>query len=343
MDKAAMPGINRRQILGTALAGVAGSLLPAGLAGCLAAKPTGAVDTSAWKTHCVGRFLIKLPAAATTRFSASIYGYDIAWRRDLTPETAKLEVEQAAKKYGSQLIATFPLPGGGIVLHRWSEPYSTTWSNMDCYFVSQDDRRRVFLYKAEVGVSSFELGPQAAERMAKTLYARDDWEPIPTEPGFAFEGGFLKRSGNPWRAEDAVLAFDTLPPYLGTCGDFRTYVFAKSGEQMFASEGAGDILAAIMAKGTILRKGDVTVDGIAAQEICVAHTEEGKRKYDFTMQAPNEGKNMARPMIILEMSSDDERDKFGNYKFRNGFASDAEAIEVWNALRDSIRLRPGAV
>jgi len=342
MSEAANARISRRRVLGTALASVAGSLLPAGLAGCLAAKPTGAVDTSSWKTYCVGRFLIKLPAAATTRFSATIYQYDIVWRRDLTPETAKLEVEQAAEKYGSQLIATYPLPGGGIVLHRWNEPYSTTWSKMDCYFVSQDDKRRVFLYKAEVGVSSFKLSRQTMEIIAKTLYARDHWDPIPTEPGFAFEGGFVKYTGKP-RQEDAVLVFKTLPPYLGIKGNFRTYVFAESGEQMFGAEGAAEILAAIAAKGTILRKGDVKVDGIAAQEICVAHTEEGKRKYDFTMKTPGEGKNMARPMIILDMSSDNERDKFGNYKFGNGFASDAEAVEVWNALRDSIRLRPGAV
>jgi len=343
MNEAANARISRRRVLGTALASVAGALLPAGLAGCLAAKPTGAVDTSSWKAYCVGRFLIKLPAAATTRFSASIYGYDIAWRRDLTPETAKLEVEQAAVKYGSQLIATFPLPGGGIVLHRWNHSYSTTMSVMECYFVSQDDKRRVFYYSPKVSDDSFEYSRQTMEIIAKSAYARDHWDPIPTEPGFAFEGGFLKRSGNPWRAEDAVLAFDTLPPYLGICGDFRTYMFATDGEQMFAEEGVAERLAAIASKITVLRKGDVKVDGIAAQELGAAATEEGKRKYNFTMQAPGEGKNMARPMIILEMSSDDERDKFGNYKFRNGFASDAEAVEVWNALRDSIRLRPGAV
>jgi len=201
----------------------------------------------------------------------------------------------------------------------------------------------VFYYSPKVADDSFEVAHRDAEEVAKSLYARDHWDPIPTEPGFAFEGGFLKRSGNPWRAEDAVVVFKTLPPYLGIKGNFRTYVFAESGEQMFGAEGAAEILAAIAAKSTILRKGDVKVDGIAAQEICTAATEEGKRKYNFTMKTPGEGKNMARPMIILDMFSDDERDKFGNYKFRNGFASDAEAIEVWNALRDSIRLRPGAV
>jgi len=123
MDKAVTPGINRRQILGTALAGVAGSLLSAGLTGCLAAKPTGALDTSSWKTHCVGRFLIKLPASTQTKYTATVYGCDILWRRDLTPETARQEAEQKAEKYkaikheeiagASQFIATFPLPGGG--------------------------------------------------------------------------------------------------------------------------------------------------------------------------------------------------------------------------------------
>jgi len=181
------------------------------------------------------------------------------------------------------------------------------------------------------------------EVIAKSAYARDHWDPIPTEPGFAFEGGFLKRSGNPWRAEKAIVTFDTLPPYLGIGGDFVTFAFEEVGEPMLKGRGIAESLVNLFSGVSVLRKGDVTVDGRAAQELCAASTEEGRRVYEFEMKAPSQGKDLARPMLLLDLSSDRTRDKFGNYKFRNGFASDAEAVEVWNALRDSIRLRPGAV
>ncbi|MDR0477576.1 MAG: hypothetical protein LBH14_06530 [Desulfobulbaceae bacterium] len=163
--------ISRRQALSYGLTAMAGSLLPVGLAGCLgtAAQSTGkaALDTSHWKTHCVGRFLVRLPADAKTRYSAKILGYDIVWRPDLTPEKARREAERAAAKYktiphreipgASQFIAMFPLPGGGIVLHRWDVPYSKLISIMECYFASQDARGHVFFHSPEVPDDSFDI------------------------------------------------------------------------------------------------------------------------------------------------------------------------------------------
>jgi hypothetical protein len=296
--------------------------------------------------------LIKLPADATVKYTAKIFGYDIVWRHDLTPKTARREAERAAAKYRAikledvagktQFIDMFPLPGGGVVLHRWKRPYSTPISIMECYFISQDARQQVFFYSPEIGVSSFEYSRQAAEVVAKTIYARDIGDPIPTEPGFAFEGGFIKYTGE-WRVEDATVAF-TLPAYPGIVGDFEAYGSGDVGEKMF-DKGVDNLFFTRGIRSSIfttLRKGDVTVDGRPAQELCRASTEEGRRTYVFRLEVPDQGEDMARPQLNLEFFPDGSR-RYSPNNYGNGFASDAEAVEVWNAIRDSIRLRPGAV
>lgn len=306
-------------------------------------KGAPAVDTSTWKTHCVGRFLISLPSDAGTRFTASFYEDKIIWERELTKESALQEARLEISKYnsiehqelaGTQLIDSFELPNEGIVVHRWNEPYSTDLSIMECYFISNDDVQRVFTCKLSVDADHFDLGRRLMEQLATTLYARDDWDPLPTDPGFVFEGGFSKHTGK-WRRESATIAFG-LPSYPGIRGCFSSYGFGDKQEFMFEQEGFLDRLREVMSKIRVLRKGDCDLHGIPGQELCAAATENGRRKYTCTMDSPGGGKDLGRPQLVLELFSDNETEG-------NGFASDAEALAVWNAIRDSIRLRPGAI
>lgn len=301
------------------------------------------VDTSNWKTHAAGRFLVALPPDAQVEFTAQIWKTDLEWRKDLTPESAQAEIQKKIAHYksiphelidGTQFIDTFSLSGGGGVVQHWARAYDDNVSLMECYFVSQDNKKRVYYYAYEVGKSSFAAGRKDVEEMAKTFYARDDWDPLPTEPGYAFPGGFSKHSGE-WRAERAILAFNS-PSYPGIAGYFACYSFGKKQGKMFDQEDFNERLAAIASKITILQKGDCVVNGYEAQELCAASTENGRRMYNFDMEIPCQGKELAGPQLILHLFS--KRGEQGN-----GFTSDKEAIAVWNAIRDSIRLRPGAV
>lgn len=301
------------------------------------------VDTSNWKTHAAGRFLIDLPPDAHIKFIAQIWKTKLEWRKDLTPESAQAEIQKKIAHYkaiphelidGTQFIDTFSLSGGGGVVQHWARAYDDNVSLMECYFVSQDNKKRVYYYAYEVDADNFAAGRKDVEEMAKTFYARDDWDPLPTEPGYAFPGGFSKHSGE-WRAERVLLGFNS-PSYPGIDGFFACYSFGKKQPKMFEVKGVKEHLASIASKITILQKGDCVVNGYEAQELCAAATENGKRIYNFKMNIPCQGKELAGPQIILRIFSDEEVRE-------NGFTSDKEAIAVWNAIRDSIRLRPGAV
>ncbi|MEN7531945.1 T6SS immunity protein Tli4 family protein, partial [Cupriavidus sp. DL-D2] len=81
------------------------------------------------------------------------------------------------------------------------------------------------------------------------------------------------------------------------------------------------------------------VGSIQADEILLASTQDGKRGYGFKWEAPGEEYSLAEPNLNALL-------RVGESAYttnKESFASDEEALELWDAVIDSIRLRPGAV
>jgi hypothetical protein len=309
-------------------------------------SPQGAtMDISNLKTHCVGRYLIDLPLDASINLTVNIGGVPLIWRKDLTPENVLSETKKIIAQYqsikridmeGFQFIDSFDTLGGGVVVHRWKKPYSTAMSIMDCYFISQDQTRRVFTYSVEVDCDHFDNGRKLVTTLASALYSRDDADPIPTEPGFAFEGGFLKGLGD--YSEGSVITFN-MSRFPGILTYFRTDTRGSQGRFILEENSVEDNLRSILGSISILRKGNVDLHGIRAQELCAAATEDRRRMYNFFMEAPaRAGHNVAYPRLQMGIFSDD-----GVRDVGSGFASDEEALALWETIRNSIRLRPGAM
>jgi hypothetical protein len=304
------------------------------------------MDTSTWQTYCVGRFLIDLPPdAIVTIQPGEIWGDPIVWRQDLTPETLSEEVEkkikilQATKHEklpGSQFIGTFPLPNVGIALHYWKTPYSDATSIMESYYITPEGR--VLLQAAEVGRSKFDIGKKLALELAPTLHARDDWDPIPTEPGFCFPGGFSAQTGD-WRSERANLHAD-FPDHPGVGLAFALWGMGIEGKKMFDSHDKLMVASRQATPGVnILRYGDVHLGDIPAQETADVEVNRYGKKYDFTLQSPSKGKRLDRPEIWLAINNVNDFFK----PHTDPFNSDAEALGLWDAIKNTIRLRPGAI
>lgn len=99
----------------------------------------------------------------------------------------------------------------------------------------------------------------------------------------------------------------------------------------------GGLLARIVGLGH-LRNRERPVGPIWGEEILTAGTEQGKRVYAFKWESPGKANSLADPPINISlgvMESAYETNK-------ESFASDQEAIELWDAIVDSIRLRQGA-
>ncbi|RQS16450.1 hypothetical protein DIE07_02105 [Burkholderia sp. Bp9002] len=105
---------------------------------------------------------------------------------------------------------------------------------------------------------------------------------------------------------------------------------------------AGGILPALL--GAVVGVGQLRnrarpVGPIEADEILVAGTQDGKRTYGFKWEAPGKAYSLAEPNLNASL-------RVGESAYstnKESFANDGEALELWDAVVDSIRLRPGAV
>ncbi|WP_423192223.1 T6SS immunity protein Tli4 family protein [Cupriavidus sp. H18C2] len=107
-------------------------------------------------------------------------------------------------------------------------------------------------------------------------------------------------------------------------------------------ERAGGVVAGLL--GTVagfarLRDRARPVGPIQADEILLASNQDGKRGYGFKWEAPGKEESLAEPNLNASL-------RVGESAYatnRESFATDEEALELWDAVIDSIRLRPGAV
>lgn len=107
-------------------------------------------------------------------------------------------------------------------------------------------------------------------------------------------------------------------------------------------ERAGGVVAGLL--GTVagfsrLRNRQRPVGPIDADEILLAGTQDGKRGYGFKWEAPGKVDSLAEPNLNVSL----EVGESAYTTNKESFASDEEALEVWDAVVESIRLRPGAV
>ncbi len=327
-----------------------------------------AVDTTSWKTHCVGRYLIDLPPNARTKYRAGIEQNNLFLQANLNKTKAMSEAQKRIAAYkatkheklpGSQFIASHQLEGGGIAIVYYTEPHITATAIISCYFIAQNDHNTVFRYDIEVGDDNLEKWRDFVTALAKTIYSRAPDAPVPNEPGLAIPGGLANKNGELAWSEQATLNI-RIPNYPGIALYFETICWSNDEEFMFDDPEAKGKIKAIKKRFDVLIQGDCDLQGIKAQELGAAETKEGRREYNFFMNAPAKGKNVAYPALelrIFSLSRYDTDEDFGKdispteykitppstYEAGNGFNSDEEAIAVWEAIRNSIRLRPGAI
>jgi len=317
------------------------------------------MDTTHWKTYCIGRFLIDLPPALTLTedgISGEIWGEPIVWRKDLTPETARKEAAAEIEKWKkteneetktSMFIDTVELANGGIAIVRWNGTYSTGMLAFQSWFVTPGPEPRVFAFTHKSSAKEpYKSGAKKdVEYLATTLRTRDEWGPIPTEPGFCFDGGISVHTGE-WRSERAGISF-ALPMYPGIDFGLDIWGMGIKGQTLVEDQRKGgpeaDIQGRIAPGAAVIRRGELTLGGgIPAQESAFfedasSYANRGKF-YDFTLKAASNGERFDRPQVYFAMN---------NYQHlhdgKKPFRSTEEALGLWDAITRTIRLRPGAI
>jgi hypothetical protein len=173
-----------------------------------------------WKTVCVGRYLVDVPAEAKINGEWFIND-DKVQKLDCTPEQAKKLVKdlivklkrEQHKTMGSMFIKSIQLPGDGVIIHGWSLPNNTSTNTLFLYAAVGSGRKAIYHLEATIGVSRKEQVINDYIQIGSSFRSVKPGE-IPWEAGFCMNDVLLLDTPSP-RDESGWVSF-TLPdaPYL---------------------------------------------------------------------------------------------------------------------------------
>ncbi|WP_454732680.1 MULTISPECIES: T6SS immunity protein Tli4 family protein [Cupriavidus] len=295
-----------------------------------------------WKIRAIGRHLINIPGDARLIESYKYNKVKIEPLPDVQTQAGfdelivqREQTLRAAKhdKHGSMFIERVSHANGSVTLISWEDPDSTILYCFDTYFPAGS----VFLkYSGDVSPSRRESALSVRSDLSRKWHEIAEGE-TPTGIGYTAGDAILV---------DKHLNFESWAMIIRLAGKPDVSLTVTSYVQRSVEPGlrkrAGGILAGLLgtvAGVTQLRNRARPVGPIEADEILVAGTQDGKRTYGFKWEAPGKADSLAEPNLNVSLQVGES----AYLTNKESFASDEEALELWDAVVDSLRLRPGAV
>ncbi|MDI9649991.1 T6SS immunity protein Tli4 family protein [Burkholderia cenocepacia] len=295
-----------------------------------------------WRTHAIGRHLVDVPAEAIVVEAYKYNDVEIELLPKITTKAgfdymvSQREKElRAAKhvKYGSLFVEMVSHANGSVTLISWNRPTGNVLYIFDTYFRAGSKSLKY----------SGEVSPDLKVSALSTCQdLSGEWREIPQgelPEGVGFVAGDTILVDKDFNRESWELNIQ-LPDRPDV--SFRLTAYAQTSIGPGLRVRAGGILPALL--GTVAGVGQLRnrarpVGPIEADEILVAGTQDGKRTYGFKWEAPGKAYSLAEPNLNASL-------RVGESAYltnKESFANDGEALELWDGVVDSIRLRPGAV
>ncbi|WP_454734399.1 T6SS immunity protein Tli4 family protein [Cupriavidus pauculus] len=298
-----------------------------------------------WTTRAIGRHLVDIPGIAKT---IETYSFNKVKIEPLLDIQSQEEYEKFIGRKEGSLRAVKQGKINSLFLERVQHANEAvtliSWDNSDAeekykFFVFDTYFRagtRFLSYSGEVSQSRKSTALATREEMSR------EWHQIPTGKtpegvGYVVDDAILVDKAFNRESWRMVIQLPSKPDVF-----FELTSYAQGRVEPGLRERAGGIVAGLL--GTIagfsrLRDRARPVGPIQADEILLASTQDGKRGYGFKWEAPGKEYSLAEPNLNASL-------RVGESAYttnRESFASDEEALELWDAVIDSIRLRPGAV
>ena len=304
------------------------------------------MDTTGWTTHCFGRFLVDLPPQARVAANYKIWGEEIkkvtmtAGQLSSTIESRERDLKSKNHETeGVMLVRITSHENESASIISWNRPYSTALMRSEAYLVTPNNWA-VFQYGGNVAPRKLETAVDFYESLSRNIRSRQPNE-IPTEPGFCIDGGYI--AGREYMAESFNVGF-TMPQHPGMHFSIGASTGAEEDKLLDRIGGffQTEVLGVAVGLDT-LRKRRRPVGPLPGEEYAVAASDKGQRVYSFIWEFQGKDNSLSEPNInvgltVLERDPDSQ----GNPP-PPAFESDAQALELWDAIIASIRLRPGAV
>ena len=318
-------------------------------AGCALTTPKiEPMDKTGWTTYCFGRYLVDLPPQAKINGSYKMWGRGIEYvpgadlstlNTEVNKRQAELTASRPEKLGSSMFVRRQELKGGSVSIVSWKAPYSKEMMWMDSYFVTKGPMR-VVRYSIDVDPEKLDLALSLSGSLAANIRSRDDSE-IPTGPGFCIDKAFV--AGSEYRSEGFKVGI-TLPQHPNALITLAASTGAEQDrllervDKFFATAVVGSVTGL-----KVLRKRERNVGPIPAEEYATAASGKGQRVYAFAWESQGKDESLSEQNIAAALKVLEQPVVTKHTPYRPAFQSDDEALRLWDAIIDSIRLRPGAV
>nr|WP_244127263.1 T6SS immunity protein Tli4 family protein [Burkholderia vietnamiensis] len=203
------------------------------------------------------------------------------------------------------------------------------------------DKGTLFHTTGGIGSSAIGRVEDIYNDTIRRIKARDNWA-VPAESGFCFDGGIV--TGSSTYTEEVSQSFALMPgrPAL-------LVIVMRDAVDTDQKEPLTKTLPQLRAQMDrlpghyrILRQGKRTVAGMDAEEVLFELKEGDITSYRFYLLAPGDESTLAKPHTAIQMllgaSSPDLKPEEATSP-----VDEAGALQTWDTLLNSLRLRPGAV
>ena len=353
-------------------------LLICGLSACVRTVPVESVmtnnpllaDPRPW---CIGRLVMDRPARSGLSYEKYEYwGDDIDIARDVSAGTFQHKVdtresELRAKRRTTSVSSYKEMLAKGLksmIVETdipWLEQAVSPTSNsrllifkdlaeVDYPFTAEGyvlAGSTMLTLKSDVQRSSgIQKFTQLTTDEYQNITYRDDWT-VPTERGFCVPGALI---GGPSR--NSELAEQTIVLHPGRASAFviKMRDAVDVDQQSSLLKTLPDLRQKLRAQGSvqILRQGKRQVAGMEAEEVLFSIRKGGSQLYRFYLLAPGVHHSMAQPHTEIQLRlgsalTDADKDRGVKPEAVSSLVDEAGAIQAWDALLNSMRLRPGAM
>ena len=304
---------------------------------------------------CIGRFVFDRPAAS--EISNQRYEYR-GERIETTPGSSidEYRAKVAALRSELSLKQRFNPGTNSSTDHSWLEKEFSPTENSSAFIFRQFDAASPLDFKTEgfilEGGNIFHthggIGPTALSRVEsiyadtyRRVKARDNCT-IPTGAGLCIDGGFV--SGHSTYTEEVSQSLALMPgrPALLVI-QMRDSIEQDQNEPLTKTlPNLRARLNRLPGHYRILREGKRTIAGMNAEEVLFEIKDGEITSYRFYLLAPGDPSTLAKPhtaiQLLLGASSPDLTPEQATSP-----VDEAGALQVWDTLLNSLRLRPGAV
>lgn len=295
-----------------------------------------------WKTICFGRYLIDMPAIATVKQEWGIAGKTLRVLDGTAEQAKKMTLDKIAElkqqrhnDQGTMFRRAIELENGAILVHKWDFPGFVDTSSVFVYVPLQNSK--IYYYENEMSQDREEQALRRSAQIGSSLRALAP-DTIPHEPGCCMGDAILLETPM-HRDEYGIISF-FLPdaPYLNL--SIHTFTVQDRPNPLTSKDVKERYRQLDAASPQTLRNGPHPVGPLPGYEICVAGVEDEARFriFSYFWYAPGEVKNNRMPAINFKMAY--HRLPFEAYKGSRPFATDQEALLMWDKMVNSIRLRP---